>query len=78
MLDPFGHLAGRLVGEGNGENRIRRNAGVLNEVGDAVGDGARLAAAGPGQDQHRPFDGLNRLALFWIQFVEKMLQRKSP
>ena len=25
------------------------------EVGDAVGDDARLAAAGPGEDQQRPF-----------------------
>ena len=78
LLDPFGHLAGRLVGEGDGENRIRRYPGVLNEVRNTVGDDARLAAAGSGQDQHRPFDGLDRLALLWIQFVEKMLQRQSP
>ncbi len=78
LLDPFGHLAGCLVGERNRKNRIRRYPGALDEVRDAVGDDARFAAAGSGQDQHRPFDGLNRLALLWVQFVEKMLQRKSP
>ena len=75
LLDPFGHLAGRLVGEGDGENRVRRDADVFDQVSDAIGDDAGLAAAGPGQDQHRPFDGFDRLALLWIQFVEKMLQR---
>ena len=39
------------------------NAHVFNEVGDAVGDDARLAAARAGQDEHRPVGGFDGFAL---------------
>ena len=52
-------------------------AALIDEVGDAVGDDARFAGAGAGQDQHRPVDRFDGLTLLGIQFVEQMLQLKS-
>jgi hypothetical protein len=39
---------------------------VLDQMGDSIGDHARLAAACAGQDQHRTVNGLNRLALLRV------------
>ena len=44
------------------------------QPGDAVGDDAGLAAAGPGQDQQRPLDVRYRLALGVGESVEQMVQ----
>ena len=44
---------------------------LLDQVGDAIGDDARLAAARAGQDQHRPIDGLDRLPLLRIELGEE-------
>ena len=56
------HLAGGLVGEGDGEDVAGADA-LLQQVGDAARDDARLAAAGAGQDEQRPFDVRDGLAL---------------
>jgi hypothetical protein len=68
--DALAHLARRLVGEGNGEDAPGRHALVRHKVGDAVCDHARLAAAGPGDDQHRAFGGRDSAALFRIEVRE--------
>ena len=47
------HFVGRLVGEGDGQDAVRRRA-VADQLGDAVGHHPRLAGAGPGQHQQRP------------------------
>jgi len=47
------HLAGRLVGEGNGENAVRTHVSGLDEPGDPGGEDARLARARAGEDQRR-------------------------
>ncbi len=56
------HLAGRLVGEGDGHDVARRQAVVLDQVGDLGGDHPGLAAAGAGQHQqgcvHMPHGGM--------------------
>ena len=49
------HLAGGLVGEGDGQDVARPHA-LLQQLGDAAGDDPGLAAAGPGQDQQRALD----------------------
>ena len=54
------HLLGRLVGEGHRENAVRADLPGADEIGDARGQHARLAAARPGQDQRGlggKFDG---------------------
>ena len=53
-LDALLHLAGRLVGEGDGHHCFGRHAQLAHQPGDAIGDDARLARAGPGQDELRP------------------------
>jgi hypothetical protein len=45
------HLARRLVREGDREHPGRAHGAGLDEVGDARGEHARLAAAGPGEDE---------------------------
>ena len=47
------------------------DAALLDEVGDAVGDDARLAGAGAGQQQHGAIDGLNAFLLLRVHVVEK-------
>ncbi len=74
LVDALRHFGGGFVGEGDGEDGIRRDAALVDEVRDAVGDDARLAGAGAGKDKHRAVDGFDAFTLLRIQFVEKMLQ----
>ena len=52
--DALAHLAGRLVGEGHGQDALRRDATFGDAQGDAGGQGLGLAGPGPRQHQHRP------------------------
>ena len=70
-VDSLGHLGGGLVGEGDGEDGVGADAALLDEVGDAVSDDARLAGAGAGEQQHGAVDGLNAFLLLRIHVVEK-------
>ena len=69
-LHPAGHFRSGLVGEGDRQNGVGRHANTVNQVGDAIGDDARLAAARSREDQHRPADRLDGFALLQIQIVE--------
>ena len=51
--DPLLHLAGRLVGEGDGEDLPRLRAAGRQQVGDPVGQHTGLARAGASDDQQR-------------------------
>ena len=57
------HLAGRLVGEGDRQDVLRRHILVEEEMGDPIGNHPGLAGAGAGQHQERPFGVLYRLKL---------------
>src|SRR5690606_29113085 len=46
--DALLHLAGGLVGEGYGDDVLRADAALLDQVGDLAGDHAGLAGAGAG------------------------------
>ena len=74
LIDALGHLAGGLVGEGDGEDGVGRDAFLADEPGDAVGDDAGFARSGAGKDEQRTFGGFDRGALFGIQIVEELLQ----
>ena len=50
-LDTFTHLGCGLVGEGDGENLAGGRAVGCEQVGDAVGEHARLAGAGARDDE---------------------------
>ena len=62
IVDPAAHLLGGLVGEGDGQDLIRPDP-FVDEMGDAAGDDARLAAAGPGEDEQGAFGAQHRFAL---------------
>ena len=68
--DAFAHLVRRPVGEGDGEN-VPGGHTVRDEPGDAMGNDARLASAGPGEDKQRTNEMLDRRALLWIQPVSR-------
>ena len=54
QLDPLAHLLRRLVGERDREDLVRARLLGAHQVGDAVGEHARLARAGAREDQQRP------------------------
>ena len=56
------HLAGRLIGERDGQQRAGGEGTGRDLVGEAAGDRGRLARTGPRQDADGPGDRLDRLA----------------
>ena len=69
------HLARRLVGEGDGQDSPGRRVPGGEQVGDTAGQHARLARAGPGDDQERSAAVLHRGALRQGEIVD---QRGRP
>ena len=69
--DAGAHLARRLVGERDGEDAPRRCVARGQKVGDAPRQHARLARAGPGDDQERSTPVLHRGALRDGQVVDQ-------
>ena len=55
QVEPLAHLARRLVGEGDAEDLLRRDA-LLDHVGDPAGDDLGLAGARTREHEHRTFD----------------------
>ena len=74
---PLAHLLGRLVGEGHGQDRLRRVAAGLDEMGDLAGDDPRLARAGPGQDEQGAAFVQHRLPLRLVQPGQVAGQRRA-
>ena len=68
VSDAFHHFASRLVGEGQQEDAVSRDA-VLDEPGDAVGQGARLAGTRTGEDQAGPRGRGDCLILLGVEFL---------
>ena len=69
-LDAGAHLAGGLVGEGDGQDAPGRHPRRAHQPGDAVGDDARLARARSGQDEQRAGGPGHGLALGGVEAVE--------
>ncbi len=53
---PAAHLAGRLVGERDGEDALRADAVIGDEARQSGGEHARLARTSAGEHQHRAVD----------------------
>ena len=68
VMDPLHHFAGRLVGEGEEEDAFRRDP-VFEQPGDAVGEGARLARAGPGEHEAGSRTRGDRRQLLFVQLA---------
>ena len=61
------HLAGRLVGEGDGEDLAGIGAAGGENMSDARGQHPGLAGAGAGQHQNRTVEAFDGVALFRVQ-----------
>ena len=73
------HLSGSLVGERDGEERVRRQAEIADQVGDAVGEHPRLAGSGTRDHEHRAVGGGNGFALRCVQGLEKSgIRHRTP
>ena len=66
-LKALAHLSGGLVGEGDRKYFPRRHVQVLHEMGDAIGEHARLARACASEYQKRAFRALDSFGLRAIQ-----------
>ncbi len=69
------HLFGRLVCERDRDHLAGVGVARANQVGDAVGDDARLPGPGAGQNEQRAVDLQHRLALFGVEFVRSRQER---
>ncbi|MMZ62024.1 hypothetical protein D1872_242080 [compost metagenome] len=67
------HLARGLVGKGDRQNGPRRRLAGGDQVGDAVRQHARLAAARAGHDQQRPFRRDDGFPLLRVQTGDRLL-----
>ena len=68
--DAFAHFARRLIGESDGEDVARPRSAGDDQMRDPRRQNARLARAGPGEDEQWAFQRLDRLALPRIEAVE--------
>src|SRR5579862_4781860 len=71
FFDALAHFRSGLVGERHRQNGLRHYPLVLDQIGDAKRDDARLPAAGAGEDQHGSFSSFDGFALLRIELVEK-------
>jgi hypothetical protein len=55
------------------EDRLGRDAAHPDQPGHAIGEHARLAAAGTGEHEQRALGGLDRLLLLGVQTLEKRI-----
>jgi len=70
VADALLHLSRRLIREGNGKDRAARHA-LLDEVSDAIRNGARFSRPRTGENQDRAFQCCRGFALSGIQFVKE-------
>src|SRR5690554_3550437 len=69
------HLAGGLVGEGNGGNMAPRNAKVLDQIGNFSGYYAGFATASTGQDKQGAICVAHSFILSRVEFVHEYTAR---
>ncbi len=69
-FDARAHFFRGLVGEGDGENLVVLRVPLRQQVRDPLSDDASLAGSGAGEDQQRPVNVQDGVALFGIQACE--------
>jgi len=75
--DALLHLAGGLVGEGDGHHLVGPHAVNLDEVGHAVREHAGLARPGAGEDEQRALEVGDGGALLFVEAGEERVVRRS-
>ena len=73
--DPLPHLPGRLVRERDGQEPVRPDPALRDQVRDPRRQHPRLAAAGPREDQERALQVGHGLALRGVQGRDQLVQR---
>ena len=68
--DPVSKLARRLVRESNGQDSVRWDTSLMNEVGNPGGEDPRLSRPGPRQDEQRTLEVVHRFSLFGVQLLQ--------
>ena len=71
------HLAGRLVGEGDGQDLVRRHVARGEQVSDPVGEHAGLPRTRAGHDEQRAALVHHGSALLWIESVKECIYREG-
>ena len=71
--DPLAELGRRAVGERHGQDPPRGDVLDADQVGDPMGQHARLARAGAGQDQQRALGGRDRAGLLGVERADDLL-----
>src|SRR2546425_1643788 len=69
-IEPLAHFTRGLVRKGDGEDRVRRDPEIPNQVRDAVRQDPRLSRSGAGEDEQRAVPVGHGLALLRIQGIE--------
>jgi len=67
LRDTLLHLPSRLVGEGDGQNLLRRHSAFFNEVRYPGSDDMCFARAGTGQNDERAFHVGDCFVLLWVE-----------
>jgi len=67
LMDSAVEFLRRLVGEGEGEDLLRRHTPRSDEVGDAIGDDARFAGSRSREDKQRGIPEIDGLALLFVE-----------
>jgi hypothetical protein len=73
-FDALAHLARGLVGERDREDLARLGLVGVDQIGDAVGEHAGLAAAGTGEYQQGALAVRDRLPLGLVQSFQELLE----
>src|SRR5438105_13974876 len=61
------HLIGGFMGDRNGENLLRPDLAILDQVSHAVSNDPRLAASRSRENQHGAFGGFDSFELFRVE-----------
>ena len=72
LVDALAHLVRGLVREGDAQDVAGQDADVIDEVGEAVGEGSRLSRTGPRDDADVPFGRRDRLSLLLVEAFQKV------
>jgi hypothetical protein len=75
-MHPVQHFLRGFVGEGEQKNFAGTNA-LGQQVGDAVGEGARFAGAGPRENEQRTRFGRNGGELLVVELPAKIDRRNA-
>ena len=73
----FLHFLGSLIGKGNGQDAVRRDA-QFQEMSNAAGQDLGLARTGASRNQQRPFGMLDGFTLAVVEGIKNRIHALFP